>query len=224
MYNENLVEEVRDYLINDNDLAIECLEHLGDYDWLMIYSLDDLYNDYCGGYLDDVINLFVDSGMNATSYYRYYVRDGEVKDEDDMCYDIEEVLDDDDTVIEIIAEIDYGNINVPDDLYKMCHVIEWDVIKDDIHAGYAKLMNELYLATSVETFDVAVCTGSVYKRIRDCLISTKVFKATSDDYEILKDVVWEDVITHITNYCKDFCRGGVTIEKATEVYIMNNIL
>ena len=195
----------------------------------MRFILYDLYRDYCNGELDEVINLFVDSGMNASSYYGYYVRDDEVKDEDDMCYDIEEILDDDDIVTQIMAEIDYGNVNVPDELYKLCHVVEWDMIKDDIHASYSLLVKEMHADVmaypdDIERFERWVCTGSLYKRIRNCLISTKVFNATADDYEILKDMAWTNVIHHIVDFCKDFCKGGVTVEKATEVWVKKNVL
>ena len=39
MYNEEMIEDVREYLNDNNDVAIDCLENIGEGDWCEVYSV-----------------------------------------------------------------------------------------------------------------------------------------------------------------------------------------
>lgn len=227
MYNEEMIENVREYLNEHNDVAVDCLVNIGGCDWCEVYSLYDLYDCYCGGELDDVINLFVDSGMNATSYYRYYVKDDEVKDEDDMCDDIEETLDDDDIVEAIIDDIVNLNVNVPDELYKMCHSVTLEDVQREITEANNRLLNtSVDLLKNADDADwyLTVCKSVVlHDRIYNALMKI-TSSCSEDDYKILIDMVWANVIGSLVQFATGFCKGGVTVEKAVEVWIKKNIL
>lgn len=227
MYNDEMIENVREYLNEHNDVAVDCLVNIGEGDWCEVYSLYDLYNCYCGGELDDVINLFVDSGMNATSYYRYYVKDDEVNDEDDMCYDIENVLDDDDTVEMIIDDILNWNINIPDELYKMCKPVTLEDVKGKITDAYNSLVKRrqtmLGDVADLDYFKTVCNSVSTLTRVYNSIIRI-ADSCSDDDVDILDGMVWENVMPHIEEYVVVFAKGGVTVEKATEVWIKNNVL
>ena len=227
MYNEEMIEEVREYLNDNNDVAIDCLDSIGEADWCEVYSLYDLYSDYCNGELDEIINLFVDSGMNATSYYRYYIKDDELKDEDDMCYDIEDMLDDDDIVEQIIDKIVNLNVNVPDELYKMCHSVSLEDVQREITEASKRLLNtSVDLLKNADDMDwyLTVCKSVVlHDRIYNALIKITA-SCSEDDYKILIDMVWANVIPSLVQFTTGFCKGGVTVEKAVEVWMKNNVL
>ena len=227
MYNDEMIEEVREYLNDNNDVAIDCLENIGEGDWCEVYSLYDLYREYCNGELDEVINLFVDSGMNATSYYRYYVRDDEVKDEDDMCYDIEDILDDDDIVEMIIDDIVRYNVSVPDDLYNMCCPRTLEEVKSDITNAYNGLIkHRRKMLGDVEDLDYfkTVCDSvSTLTRVYNSIIRI-IDSCSDDDVNILDNMVWENVLPNIEGFVVVFAKGGVTVEKAVEVWMKKNVL
>ena len=227
MDNERMIEDVRDYLNENNDVAIDCLQAVGDWDCLNTCSLYDLYSDQCNGELDEIINLFVDAGMNATSYYDYYIYDGELKDSDDLCYDIELILDDDDIVEMIIDEIVNLNVNVPDELYKMCHSVTLEDVQREITEANNRLLNtSVDLLKNADDSDwyLTVCKSVVmHDRIYNALM--RIIKSCSeDDYKILIDMVWVNVIASLVQFATGFCKGGVTVEKATEVWIKKNVL
>lgn len=227
MMNENMIENVREYLNEHNDVAIECLEHLGDYDWLTIYSLDDLLDDYCNGELEEVINLFVSSGTEARSYYEYYVKDGEVYDADDLYYDVESVLGDDDVITEIIAEIDYRNINVPDELYNMCRTVTLEDVQGNIRDSLDFVLynnfEQMKLIEDLDCFKTSCESVAILMRIVNAL-TTIVKSCNEDDYPVLQEVVWEHTIPSIMQFAIGFAKGGVTIEKAVEVWMKKNLL
>ena len=228
MISEKMIEDVREYLADDNDVAIECLKCVGDYDWLNTYTLYDLYNDYCGGDIEEVINLFVDAGFNASSYYEYFIDGyGDLKESDDLCYEIDKALTDDNLICEIIEEINCWNINVPDDLYDLCHSATVEDVQDAItKANKFILGNSVDLLKNEDDLDwyLTVCKSvAMHDRIYNALMRI-TSTCSEDDCNILIGIVWENVIPSIVQFATGFCKAGVTVEKATEVWIKNNVL
>ena len=59
-YSEDMIGDVREYLQGEVEETCEYLYDIGQ-EWCRVYDLYDLYSDYCGGELSEVINLFVGS-------------------------------------------------------------------------------------------------------------------------------------------------------------------
>ena len=229
MYNEEMIENVREYLNDNNDVAIDCIQSLGDGDWTNTYSLYELYQDYCNGELDEVINLFVASGEDAYAYNYYFVnQDGEVCDDDDLCYAIEEYLEDDDIIESIIEDINNWNVNVPDDLLELCkESATLEDVQTSVSSAYRKLLqHKRNMLGEVQDLDYFrdVCDSTTRLMRIYASIMRIAEKCSENDINILNEMVWENTIPNIEVFTCTFCKGGITIEKAVEVWLNNNVL
>ena len=229
-YSEKLIDDVRDYLMDASiDETRDYLCDLG-YDWCYVYDLDDLYNDYCNGQLDEVINMFVSVRMDAYDGGEYYVSYGEVCEANELEDRIWEELEDEDLIIRLIDYALSGKINASSSLLEIINSrnVTWDDVDDAVLCNFRKfcecergaLKDPEY---ADEPFTFAEVCGKIanVERIVNHIRSTKFGHIDESKYEKIIDALHinEQWLEQATGVAVAHMAYGISLEKGFEVYL-----
>lgn len=230
-YSEKLIDDVRDYLMDaSTDETRDYLCDLG-YDWCYVYDLDDLYNDYCNGQLDEVINMFVSAHMDAYDGNEYYVSSyGEVCDASELEDRIWEELEDDNLITRLIDYALSGKINASSNLLEIINngYSSWQDVDDALHTHFHNS-----LVSEREAFNDPLYGNSpnefaeVCRRIEDmrsafnCLLKTKFSNIPEERYGDIVSVLdanpnW---LMGVGMVARGYMKDGIPFTKGVEMYL-----
>lgn len=231
-YSEDMIGDVREYLQGEVEEAREYLYDIGQ-EWCKVYDLQDLYNDYCWGDLASVINLFVESRLEATDYEEYFVQGGEVAETCNLEDAVWEILDDDDIVERIIECAVDGTISASDDLMDIINKghCSWQNVDDAMRKHFHNMLeSERESFKDPEYANEAHEFAKVVRLIEDahnaffCLLNTKFFGIAEERYADIVSILdgnpnW---LMGVGITARGHIGAGITFEKGVEMYLKND--
>ena len=224
---EKLIEDVREYLCDHLDEARDYLEEMGE-DWVRFYTLDELYNDYCGGDLVELIDMFCESSASASDYEDYYVYEGDVRDACDIDEDVEYTFSDDYWVERLIDYAESGKVNASSALLQIIQRggVSWDEVSTALQNNFDHYVEVEYgnIKNTSMPFDefVAKCICIVNtKCVLKYLCDTKFFGIGEERYsDVIESVnsnsAW---LYQVGIVARKNAVGGVPFEKGIEIYL-----
>ena len=242
MINENMREEVIDaiaeWMADNTDFSTGFLQSHGEY-WLRVYSLDELYDDYYSGELEEVINAFMESGCACRDYYEYFVDDnGDLHDADDMGNVVSEMVYDDNKYAEwVLEEIEEGLITEPQGLMEIVEkysLPSWEDVACKIEGIASDMICSLYKSRAT-LFDTDNNGGDLVSMCRyivsvndtaEYLKKTWFCGADESMYgKIIDDLDNDNLLGVINADAEEYIKGmHVSFEKAIEIVVKNEYL
>lgn len=244
MINENTREEVIDaiaeWMADNTEFSADFLREHGE-DWLHVYTLDEMYRDYCGGDLADVINMFADNNVEASTWSDYFVDDnGDLHTDDEFSEVVSEMVFDDNKYAEwVLEEIEEGLIDEPQELMDIVSkyaATPWEDVerklwerRDDVILHYIGEIDKILMNGDKSTDDFVGICNTVHDMVSmvNVLTTTRFFGIDESEYaelcelfEKTDDITCNEVYNMLIIVGSWAC-GGVTIEKATEMYVKN---
>lgn len=241
MINENMREKVIDaiaeWMADNTEFSADFLREHGE-DWLHVYTLDEMYRDYCGGDLADVINMFADNNVEASTWSDYFVDDnGDLHTDDEFSEVVSEMVFDDNKYAEwVLEEIEEGLIDEPQELMDIVSkyaTASWEdvasVIEDERKKAYKKQLERCWLGggeVCLETFVSASHEVVAITETCDALRDTRFFGADESEYSrIIDDFKTDNLLNVLVADSEEYVSGmHVPFRKALEVVVKNEYL
>ena len=237
---EMLMDEVIEWMGENAEFTKEFLGAHG-YDWCQLYTLGELFDDYCGSDLVEIIQLFQNSNCDATDYDAYFVDDnGDLRDGYDLDSEVEDfVYNNSDGIFrKVLDDLECGLIDNDEliAIYEKYAVTPWEDVarklwerRDDVTLHYVDEIDKVLMNGDKSTDDFINICDIVHDMVAmvNVLTDTRFFGIDESEYGELCELFYKtDDITcnevyNMLNIVRSWACGGVTIEKATEMYVKN---